>query len=469
MGAEGRKTIAVVGSGGKTTYVKHAVKKYLSQGKKVFVTTTTHMFIEENSLLTDDADEIIRELQEKKYAMAGISCGEKIKALSDETYKKACEYADIVLVEADGSKQMPVKFPDYHEPVIPENADEIVVVCTLQALGKSLIEAAHRPELVKACLNAEDQTVLEAHHVQKLVRTGYTEPLKKKYPDKRILIHCNHDTSLYQRTAAKLIESDMDATVIDKNWFRTQPELIICGGGHVSCELVKIASCLDFKITVLDDRAEFASNERFPLAHKVICDSFDHLDNYMVKDACYVVVTRGHQHDFECVSRILSSPFTYLGMIGSKAKVKATFEKLKNEGFSEDAIANVHAPIGLRIGAKTPAEIAVSILAEIIQVKYEKGGACISPDLDQIEGKGILCIITEKQGSAPQGTGCMMFVADEHVTGTIGGGVIEYAVIQDARKAETVFQKEYNVGNETAGNMGMICGGRNTVLFVPLQ
>ena len=173
------KIIAVVGAGGKTSYIKEAAAKYLSQGYKVFVTTTTHMFAEEYTVCSDDAETIIRELQEKNYVMAGIREGEKIKALSPETFRRVCEYADIVLAEADGSKQLPVKYPEKHEPVIPDNADEIVVICGLHAIGKKLKDAAHRLELVKKCLKAEDDTILEAHHIQKLVRKGYLEPLKE--------------------------------------------------------------------------------------------------------------------------------------------------------------------------------------------------------------------------------------------------------------------------------------------------
>ena len=94
--------ISVVGSGGKTTLIKKLAAQYTNEGKTVFVTTSTHMFIEEDTLLTDDADTIIHRLQEKCYAMAGIPEGEKIKALSRETYEAVCSFADVVLVEADG-------------------------------------------------------------------------------------------------------------------------------------------------------------------------------------------------------------------------------------------------------------------------------------------------------------------------------------------------------------------------------
>ena len=101
--------IALVGSGGKTTLLKKMAADYRQQGKSVFVTTTTHMFAEPDTLLTDDAGEILGRLQETGYVMAGIPEGEKIKALSRETFAAVCAKADVVLVEADGSKRLPLK------------------------------------------------------------------------------------------------------------------------------------------------------------------------------------------------------------------------------------------------------------------------------------------------------------------------------------------------------------------------
>ena len=183
-----KKIIAVVGAGGKTTYIKKRAKEYVEQGKKVFVTTTTHMMREEDTLVSDDADEIIKVLLEKSYVMAGRSCGEKIQVLSEDTYRYVCAYADVVLVEADGSKHKPIKFPAEHEPVLPENMDEIVVVCGLHALGNTIGKMAHRLELVKKCLNEEEDTKVNISHIQKLVMKGYVEPMKEKYPEKNINI-----------------------------------------------------------------------------------------------------------------------------------------------------------------------------------------------------------------------------------------------------------------------------------------
>ena len=464
-----KKITAVVGAGGKTTYIKKKAKAYVNQGKKVFVTTTTHMMKEADTLVSDDADEIIKELLEQNYVMAGRDCGEKIQSLSRETYEKVCAYADVILVEADGSKHMPVKFPAEHEPVIPENMNEIVVICGLHAIDKPLYQVAHRIELVKDCLTVSKETIVKASHIQQLVRKGYVEPMREKYPEMKITIEPSCDDSLYQRVVAELIKAGIDVSVVKEEWFQTQPDLFICGGGHVSCELVKMAKALDFKVKVMDDREEFANPERFPMADEVICDSFEHLENYLLKDGYYAVVTRGHKDDLNCVRTILKHPYQYLGMIGSKSKIKTTYENLKKEGVTQEAIDTIYAPIGLNIGARTPAEIAVSILGEIIQVKNAKTTSFISREMANITKKGTLCIIIEKTGSSPRGEGSMMFVTETETIDTIGGGAVEYAAIEDARaNKEGVFIKEYCLSNRTAENLGMICGGENKVLFVPL-
>ena len=180
---------AFVGAGGKTTLIHRQAEQYRGAGKTVFVTTSTHMFIEPDTLLTDDPEEIIRQLHRTGYAMAGIPEGGKIRALSPETYNLVCRHADVVLVEADGSARKPIKFPKASEPVIDDNVEQIVVVCGLQAIGKPLKEVAHRPELVMACLGAWEDTPITLEHIAKLVREGYLTPLRKKYPQVALSVY----------------------------------------------------------------------------------------------------------------------------------------------------------------------------------------------------------------------------------------------------------------------------------------
>ena len=172
---------AFVGAGGKTTLIHEQAAAYRAEGKRVFVTTSTHMFLEPDTVLSDDPDVILAELDRKGYVMAGRPEGQKIRALSPETYAAVCDHADVVLVEADGSNGKPIKFPNRTEPVLQDNVEEIVVVCGLRALGKPLREVAHRPELVKACLGAEDDSIITLAHMAALVREGYLRPLAQTF------------------------------------------------------------------------------------------------------------------------------------------------------------------------------------------------------------------------------------------------------------------------------------------------
>lgn len=459
---------AIVGAGGKTSLIKKMANEYREQGRKVFVTTSTHMFVEKDTLVTEDVDAILQELESKGYVMAGSACGEKIKALPLEVYEEVCKHADEVLVEADGSKHLPLKFPNDTEPVIYDNVEEIIVVSGLHGLGKPAKEVVHRIELASRKIELLPEEFIQATHIQELLRKGYLGPLKEKYQNKTVKIEANVGEGMYQRALAGLLKDDQEVSLIREEWFEPQPQLIVCGGGHVSKDLVYMASCLDFKVKVIDDRADFVNAERFPTAEEVICDSFDNLYKYLEENAYYVVVTREHKDDFNCVKQILTKPYRYLGMIGSKGKVERTFDNLRNAGVSEAEIASIFAPIGLRIHAVTPAEIAVSILAEIIQEKNKKHAASVSRELLQAKEKGVLCIIIEKKGSSPRGLGSMMLVTSDKVYDSIGGGAVEFAAIDDARTCEHVMIKDYCLNNKEAGNLGMICGGSNKVLFIPV-
>lgn len=199
---------AYVGAGGKTSLLKSHARAFREAGQTVLVTTTTHMFMEPDTLLTDDPRVILDALNRTGYAMAGIRAGEKIKALSDGTFRILCDHADVVLVEADGSKHLPIKFPGPGEPVIPENVDEIWIVCGLHALGRPLREVAHRPELVRACLGADDDTIITPEHMEKLVIEGYVNPLRRQFPNAALVVYPAHDGSLAQQEiAARIVKN----------------------------------------------------------------------------------------------------------------------------------------------------------------------------------------------------------------------------------------------------------------------
>jgi len=151
----------------------------------------------------------------------------------------------------------------------------------------------------------------------------------------------------------------------------------VFGAGHCGEKLVWVLSLVGFFTVVVDDRAAFANPERFPDADRIVVpDSFARaLDGLPVDEDSYVVImTRGHLYDRAVLMQTLRTRAGYVGMIGSKKKVAETFRALQAEGFSAGDLARVHAPIGLSIGAETPEEIAISIAAELIQVRANRSG-----------------------------------------------------------------------------------------------
>jgi len=154
------------------------------------------------------------------------------------------------------------------------------------------------------------------------------------------------------------------------------PELVIVGAGHVAQPLATMGSLLGLRIKVMDDRPEFATRERFPEASELLhVDFADPFAGVPLHPWSHVVlVTRGHKYDYECLRKILQRETLpgYIGMIGSRRKVRATFDALLREGLPRERLDVVRAPIGLDIGGETPAEIAVSVVAEIIH--HGRGG-----------------------------------------------------------------------------------------------
>jgi len=170
-------------------------------------------------------------------------------------------------------------------------------------------------------------------------------------------------------------------TVVDEQgaiqqifWDRVlpQPQVIILGAGHISRSLASILSILEYEVIVADDRPDFANVKSFPTAQVVLCDSFENIISQLKPtvnaNTAIVIVTRGHHDDFLCLKNFLRANFGYLGMIGSKSRVKATMQRLLEEGEDPIRLGKIHAPIGIAIAGQSPAEIAVSIAAELIDV-----------------------------------------------------------------------------------------------------
>ena len=150
--------------------------------------------------------------------------------------------------------------------------------------------------------------------------------------------------------------------------------LLILGGGYVGAALYELACFLDFEVTVYDDREEFVSRERFPRAAGLASGDYRTLiEGYGFNDYTHAaIVTRGHLEDASCLKACIRKPCRYLGLIGSRRKVRLLMEEMRQEGYGEVELSKVHAPIGLDIGAETPEEIAVAIMAQIIEGKYGK-------------------------------------------------------------------------------------------------
>ena len=155
------------------------------------------------------------------------------------------------------------------------------------------------------------------------------------------------------------------------------PALYLVGAGHVAYHLARAAHEVGFKLHIVDDREKFANAERFPDAEEIVVDAIPEwlTGAKLPTHAFAVILTRGHRHDLDALRALAPKPIRYLGLIGSRAKVARLSEALEAEGIPSEQLQRVHSPVGLDLGAVTPQEIAISILAEMIGVKYGKIGA----------------------------------------------------------------------------------------------
>ena len=165
--------------------------------------------------------------------------------------------------------------------------------------------------------------------------------------------------------------------------FVPNPVLLIAGAGHIAAPLAALAHLMNFSVSVTDDRASFASRERFPTASQLLVGDIESiLRNYPITPRTHIVlVTRAHAHDVQGLRAIIDSPAAYIGMIGSQRRVWAVFKLLHEEGVPAEKLARVRAPIGLDLGGSTPEEIALCIMAEIIMLRHNGTGIAMSEAL----------------------------------------------------------------------------------------
>lgn len=256
---------------------------------------------------------------------------------------------------------------------------------------------------------------------------------------------------------------------------KRQAHLVICGGGHVSQQVVELAGKVGFHVTVLEDRPYFADRVRELGADQVLCDAFSQsLDRIPGSlDTYFLVVTRGHRYDRECLEKILNKRYAYVGMMASRGRSALLKKQMAEDGFDRQALDGIYTPVGLSIHAETPEEIAVSIVAELIQIKNQtRKTAGYDPLLmEYLTGEResgqekVLATIIARRGSAPRSVGTKMLVlGDGRIIGTIGGGCMESEVqhqclrlLRENRESSRMVRVDMTAAQ--AEDEGMVCGG----------
>ena len=225
--------------------------------------------------------------------------------------------------------------------------------------------------------------------------------------------------------------------------FGAVPQLVVCGGGHVAAALVKQTKLLGMPVLAIDDREEFAQQLRAAGADTVLCAPFAQaLQDVPGGDETYfAVLTRSHAFDLDCLTRILQKPAAYVGMMGSRGRAALVRRQLLENGLDSQRIDALCAPIGLAIGAQTAAEIALSILAQIVEVKNARPqtdgfAPALLAAMEQAAQNGqpaVLATIIARHGSTPREVGSkMLLLPDGTTVGSVGGGIMEYRTRQAA-------------------------------------
>jgi len=325
----------------------------------------------------------------------------------------------------------------------------------------------------------------------KSINEGSRVALVSEYRDSEIRrsLICEDDAEKYNALdrGDSISLADNGGILTLTEHYSIKPRLIILGGGHIALPLCRFGASLGFSVTVFDDRPSFANGARFPEASAVICDAFENVSVRLsvTRNDYVVVVTRGHRHDGLCLQSILSGQFPrYLGMIGSKRRVAIVKKQMQEETGETEKLDRLHAPIGLKIGAVTPEEIAISILAEIIcdlRLGTTNGAETpepwrfISPDMlllralaENRDERAALATVVSTEGSTPCEAGAKMLVLPHgQAVGSIGGGCAEAEVTQKA--ADIIQNGGFCVTEvdltDSAEEDGMVCGGTMRVII----
>lgn len=299
--------------------------------------------------------------------------------------------------------------------------------------------------------------------------------LEGTYAGEKKLLNGNDIPEHFQTGVCKMGESMVFAEEM-----RRSPVCVICGAGHVGIPMIRIASFAGFEVIVVEDRPSFADQARKAGADRVICGSFEKGMEEIEggQQTYFVVMTRGHRYDEVCLTTILKKSYAYTGMMASRGRAARMRTLLLEQGFSQEKIEEIHTPIGLSIHAKTPEEIAISVIAQMIEVKNSSGAKafCDREILEAIihkegEEPWVLATIIRRAGSAPRDVGTKMLLTETGSTiGSVGGGCMEAEVIRLARlwlkeKKAPVKIIAADMSGVQAEDAGMVCGGRIEVLL----
>ena len=223
---------------------------------------------------------------------------------------------------------------------------------------------------------------------------------------------------------------------------------------------------------MIEDREEYAAKAREAGAHRVLCSPFTEALDGIAGDfsTAFVVMTREHAHDVDCLRKILLKPYAYAGMMGSRSRTEQVREQMLAEGFDSRKVEQLHMPIGLPIGSRTPEEIAVSVAAELISVlNTADPGEGFPPGMAEelaAAQDGMLAMIVEKEGEAPRRPGTKMLIrADGSFLGTVGGGYAEAEILKTARQMIAEGDRRSRLIRITMKKGTMHCGGEIAVFL----
>lgn len=263
--------------------------------------------------------------------------------------------------------------------------------------------------------------------------------------------------------------------------FGGTPRLVVCGGGHVAESVVRLAVMLGLPVTGLEERPEYADALRRAGAEEVLCGPYAE-SLARVKGSAetyFIVATRAHTFDVECLTEIYKKRFAYVGMLGSKSRSALVRRQLTEAGVPPEMAEGLHAPIGLAIGGQTAQEIALSILAEIVQLKNSRQQTEGFPPemLNALDGCGgaVLVTIVSRHGSTPREVGAKMLVLPNGKSvGSVGGGIMEYRAQQLASKmqageAAPCQLAEYSASVQEDDAALAACGGSMNVFLQLLK